>query len=61
MQISFFDKENFTHMYQVVSTDGKQENVIFTCETESDARKYADECYRWDKRRIYQYEVREIN
>lgn len=60
MKPKFSDKDNFEHMYQVVNTDGKQEYVIFTCKTETEARNYANECYKWDKRRIYEYEVREI-
>lgn len=59
MQPSFFD-DAFMQMYKVVRTDGKQEKVIFTCETEIDAKNYADECYKWDSKRIYKYEVREI-
>lgn len=46
MQPSFFD-DDFMQMYKVVRTDGKQEKVIFTCETELDAKNYADECYKW--------------
>lgn len=59
MQPSFFD-DDFMQMYKVVRTDGKQEKVVFTCETELDAKNYADECYKWDSKRIYEYEVREI-
>lgn len=47
------------NQFKVIRTDGWNENIVGTFNTEQSARKYKDECMRYNTKNIYSYFIHE--
>lgn len=47
------------NQFKVVRTDGWNENIVGTFNTEQSARKYRDECMKYNTKNIYEYFIYE--
>lgn len=45
--------------FKVYITDGNNPYVVGQFKTETEARKYRDECAKWETKDIYKYEIKE--